>query len=273
MNINSNHEYIRSKDNERVKLFSKLSLPKYRESEKLFLAEGVKLCREALDAGLAEYLLVSEERYEETGVSEIVTGEAGDVQVLVLSAVAFSKVTTESSPQGIIAVCRFPDFHVIGEDANASDFSGKRIIALDGIRDPGNLGTIFRSALAFGVDAVILGDCADLYSSKTVRASMGALFRLHAAVCGDLSIFLSKLKGDGRRIIGAALSENSLTLGEYEKRSDDVVVIGNEGHGLSAEVLGVCDCIVKIPMAEFSESLNAGVAASVIMWEYWKNNR
>lgn len=273
MNINSNHEYIRSKDNERVKLFSKLSLPKYRESEKLFLAEGVKLSREALDAGLARYLLVSEERYEEAGVAGVVESVPDGVQVLVLSAAAFSKVTTESAPQGIIAVCSFPDFHVSGERAVAKDLSGKRIIALDGIRDPGNLGTIFRSALAFGVDAVILGDCADIYSSKTVRASMGALFRLRAAVCGDLSSFLEKLKGDGRRILGAALSENSLTLGEYEKRSDDVVVIGNEGHGLSEKVLGVCDCIVKIPMTEFSESLNAGVAASVIMWEYGKRNR
>lgn len=263
------HEYIRSRDNPRVKFFSKLAASKYRAEERLFLAEGVKLASEAISAGVVKYLLADEEKYFERG-DVFSLCESGGAEVIILSCPAFSKVSSESSPQGIIAVCSFPDFHTTSDKCCAESLRDSRLIALDGIRDPGNLGTIIRCAAAFGFDGVIIGDCADVYNTKTVRASMGALFRMRITECGNLSRYLSELGECGRRIIGAALCESSLSLGSFETESSDICVIGNEGHGLSREVLDVCTDLVRIPMEEGSESLNAGVAASVIMWEYYK---
>lgn len=258
-------EYISSKDNERVKLFSKLSDAKYRNESKLFLAEGIKLTDEAVSAGVARYILVRENEAENGDFISVVSNS--DAQIILLSNAAFAKITTEKSPQGIIAVADFPDFHRESCEVSPCELSHKRCIALDSVRDPGNIGTIIRSAVAFGFDTVILGSCADIYNTKTVRASMGALFRINAVVCDDLSSYISEL-GKERRIIGAALGENNLVLGKYEKKDDDVIVIGNEGSGITDEVLAVCSDLVKIPMGELSESLNAAIAASVLMWEY-----
>ncbi len=99
---------------------------------------------------------------------------------------------------------------------------------------------------------------------------MGAVFSLPIIVCDDLSECLSSLKNSGRRIIGAVLRENSLSLGSYELDSRDIIVIGNEGHGISEKVLEVCTDYLKIPMMPSAESLNAAVAASIVMWEYFK---
>ncbi|MBE6563336.1 MAG: RNA methyltransferase [Ruminococcaceae bacterium] len=263
----SDFEYIQSKDNDRVKLFSKLEKSKYRKEHGLFLAEGRKLAVEAVGADCAKYLLVREDVLETEDIQSIIKAAEGKSEVLVLSNAAFGKITTESAPQGIIAVCSFPEKHACGDACISDD---KKIIILDGIRDPGNLGTILRSAVAFGIDAVILGDCADIYSPKTVRAAMGAVFKLQLVLCDSLSVFVSKLKKNGRKILGAALGKNSVELGEYSLARNDAVVIGNEGHGISEEVLSVCDSFLKIPMEENCESLNAGIAASVIMWELYK---
>lgn len=186
-----------------------------------------------------------------------------------LSEQAFRKVSTEQAPQGIIAVCEIPDEQSFDDFIyEASDI---KILAIDGMRDPGNLGTVMRSALAFGLDALLVGDCADIYSPKTVRASMGAVFSLPIIVCDELSEYLLRLKNGGRRIIGAVLRDNSLNLGAYKLDYRDIIVIGNEGHGISKNVLDVCTDYLKIPMMPSSESLNAATAASIIMWEYFKN--
>ncbi len=266
----SDFEYILSKDNDRVKQFAKLERSKYRSEYGLFLAEGRKLAVEALETGCAEYILVCEDAFEKEDIYKVVELAAQKAKVLVLSKAAFGKITTESAPQGIIAVCSFPLIHYSADEISTDSLAGKKIIILDGIRDPGNMGTILRTAVAFGIDTVVLGDCADIYSPKTVRAAMGALFKLETVTCGDISGFVRTLKEKGRKLLGAALSENAVELGKYELESSDCVVIGNEGHGISPEVLAECDAFLKIPMEDGCESLNAGVAASVIMWELYK---
>lgn len=262
-------EYISSKDNERVKLFSKLSNSKYRSSCKLFLAEGVKLTREAAAAGLAEYILIRERDAERDEVLSLVNTADKSVKLAVLSEGAFGKITTEAAPQGVISVVRFPDFHASSRDVPAESLAAKRCIAVDSVRDPGNLGAILRSALAFGTEIVIISSCADIYNTKTVRASMGALFHEKIVLCADLAGYLDSMRRT-RRVLGAALRDDCLTLGEYDKRPDDVIVIGNEGTGITDKVAGSCTDFVKIPMGELSESLNAAAAASVFMWEYSK---
>ncbi|MBR6918404.1 MAG: RNA methyltransferase [Clostridia bacterium] len=263
-------EYISSKQNEKIKAFSKLSQSKYRREMSLFLAEGVKLAEECVDSGCAECMLISEERFDDAEVKRVLDKCGDNVIQYILAAPAFEKVTSESAPQGIIAVSRFPSCHKASCDAMPSSLDGKLVIAFDGIRDPGNLGAVMRSALAFGYDAVLLGDCADVYGGKAARASMGAVFKLPVIFCDDMSEYLRSLSDRGRRIIGAAATEGAHDIRAFDLQMNDVVVIGNEGHGISRSVSLVCKDYLMIPMDPRSESLNAAVASSVIMWEYSK---
>ena len=141
-----------------------------------------------------------------------------------------------------------------------------RYLALDGLQDPGNVGTIWRTADALGADGVfLLGHCADPFHPKTVRASMGACFRLPVwEVERDELVAFSK--ENGLTLCAAALGEDCRTLGETDLK-DTIVVIGNEGHGISEDVLAACERRVKIPMRERCESLNAAAAATIVLWE------
>ena len=263
-------EYISSRHNPRVQLYSSLKDEKNRRTERLFLAEGVKLTREALAYAQCECVLVSESfigAERDDSLAQLIG--KNQTKCLVLSDPAFEKITTERAPQGVIAVVRhLTERHVShGFDEWSA---GKRLIMFDEIRDPGNLGTMIRSAEALGVGGVILAGCADIYNQKTVRAAMGALFRMPIFLSSDAVETVRTLRVAGRRVIGATLGENTVTLGRYETRQDDCVVIGNEGHGISDDVVAECDMCVKIPMAGECESLNASSAAVCIMWEYFR---
>lgn len=254
--------YIASRQNPRVVAAAKLSDKKHREKRGLFLCEGVKLTLEAALFGrLCEvYIRESDaEKHIEAVRTSIETG----CEVFILSDAAFDKISTEKAPQGIISAAEYKaDGWEIPEKGN--------ILFLDSVRDPGNLGTILRSACALGNVSVVLHSCADLYSPKTVRAAMGAVFKLDAFVTDDGSSFIESCKRQGRRVLGAALEADSLKLGSFEPKCDDVIVIGNEGHGISHGIAQLCDRYLMIPMNENTESLNASVAASVILWEYSK---
>jgi len=254
--------YIASRQNPRILSVSKLSDKKYREKSGLFLCEGVKLTLEAAEYGRLREVYIREsdaEKHESCACGLIDSGS----EIFVISDAAFDKITTEKAPQGIIAVaeCKKRELSVPGKG---------NVLFLDSVRDPGNLGTILRSACAFGDVTVVLRSCVDLYSPKTVRAAMGALFKLECAVAEDGEAFLGECRKAGRRVLGAALEKDSFSLGSYETKVDDIIVIGNEGHGISPEIRSCCDAFVMIPMNENTESLNASVAASVILWEYSK---
>lgn len=142
----------------------------------------------------------------------------------------------------------------------------KNAIVLENLQDPGNVGTVLRTAAAFSVDAVILcGDCADLYSPKTVRATMGAIFRQRAFAL-RLEELPALLRRNGLRLYGAALSDAAQDVRKVDI-TNSAVAVGSEGRGLSEALLSLCDGEVIIPMDARSESLNAAVAASVLMWE------
>ncbi len=141
------------------------------------------------------------------------------------------------------------------------------MFAVSEVRDPGNLGTIVRTAAAFGCGRVLLGGCADIYNPKTVRASMGALFKVRLDLTDDMPGMLASVRKHGRRALAAALSDDALELGTEPLAETDVIVVGNEGHGLSPEIIAAADRVIRIPMAPGTESLNAAGAAAVLMWE------
>lgn len=264
---------ITSRTNPQVVSLSKLDQAKHRRAQGLFLAEGVKLSAEAAGRAEVRYVLLrSDDGYADSDVLDIAAALPNPRAVIVLPPSVFEKITTESAPQGIITVLEyFQDAHRPWQSDFAESADGERLVAVDAVQDPGNLGTVLRTACAFGYRRVLLGNCADIYHPRTVRASMGALFRLQIDLCDDLAGALSALQHRGHRVLAAALAENAAILGEHSLQPDDCVVIGNEGHGVSRMVLNVADTCVKIPMAAGTESLNAAGAASVLMWEYYRS--
>ncbi len=267
-------ETITSRANATVVALGKLSLSKHRAEQALFLAEGIKLSEEA--AGLPEIryvILRSDDGLADARSLEAAQKAPKGARVLALPGQVFEKISTENAPQGIITV--LAPIARLHRSASPNDgmeaLDHCRVLAVDCVQDPGNLGTIIRTAAAFGYSRILLGGCADIYHPKTVRASMGTLFRMQIDVCDSLVPSLCALKSRGHRVLSAALGEHSLVLGKDGLCADDCVVIGNEGHGVSKEVLALSDAVVRIPMSIGTESLNAAGAASVLMWEYFRN--
>jgi TrmH family RNA methyltransferase len=191
--------------------------------------------------------------------------------IYILSESAFEKISTEKSPQGIICVIKHLDFFRNMDIIYKEEFflgQGERALALCSLRDPGNLGSVIRSAVAFGVDHIVLtADCADIYNPKTIRSAMGSLYRTKVTIVKDFESFINAAKHNGRRVFAAELSENAKSLHEIGLTKGDIVIIGNEGHGISKDVSSVCSGSVYIPISKKTESLNASVAAAIFMWE------
>ena len=221
-----------------------------REEKGLFLCDGQKLLQEALRSGASvETVLWKENR-------------AADLppfpQEALLPADLFDYVSPMSNSPGPLFSVRMP---------SAPDlYKIRRVLALEELQDPGNVGTVLRTADAFGVDLVVLLEgCADLYAPKTVRASMGAVFR-QAAVRMDAEAFISFCREKNLPLWGAALTDTARDLRSLPL-DPAAVLIGSEGHGLSRELLRACDGEIIIPMSGEAESLNAAVAAAIVMWE------
>ena len=263
-------EVIKSKTNPKIISWSKLSEKKYRDSLCLFAADGIKLAQEALLYADVQFLAVSEKAV----LNDIALPAADEaarlnVQTVLLPDPTFEKITDEKAPQGVVAIVKYSD-KLHKKSGFAEWQRGKRLIMLNEIRDPGNLGTILRSAEAFGAGGAILSGCADIYNKKTVRAAMGTLFRFPLYITSDGVECAKIMKESGRRVIAATLGDNTLTLGEYEINLSDCTVIGNEGHGISKDLLNECTAYLRIPMAGKAESLNAASAATCVLWEYFR---
>jgi len=272
------NEMITSRNNPIVKWAASLSSKKGRDASKSFIAEGEKLSLEALEAHLPiTHIFISESKKARVieKISVYISDELyKSTEVIVLSDSAFEKISTEISPQGIITVIKYLDFFREIDIIYKEEFfllPNERVIILSSLRDPGNLGAVIRSAAAFGVEHIILtADSADLYNPKTVRSAMGSLFRIKATVVKDMVSCVEMLKSNGRRVFAAELSENAVELSEVSLISTDAVIIGNEGHGISAELSESCSGSIYIPISKKTESLNAAVAAAIFMWEQCK---
>lgn len=271
---------IASRSNPETVFAASLLTKKGREETGLFTADGEKLFRESAkpeNASKIDRIYLREsasDRYLPL-ITELLGGEFADSdRTVVFSDPAFEKITSEKSPQGIITVLKTIDFsknYIKIEKKDLSRLDGKRIVALFGVRDPGNLGAIVRSAVAFGFSEMVLSsDCVEVTNPKTVRAAMGGVFSIGFRTVSDFGSFITSAREAGRRVFAAELREGAAPLFEIGIRSDDVIVIGNEGQGIPREISALCDSSVYIPISERSESLNAAVAASLFLWEQSK---
>ncbi|MBR3894913.1 MAG: RNA methyltransferase [Clostridia bacterium] len=270
-------EVIRSRQNRTVVELCKLADKKGREATKTFRFDGIKLFEEAVKKEL-EIELVALRESDAARLGEQLARSLGDPfagvgRILVLCDALFDKISEEKSPEGIITVAKYIDkFQKNVTIYNSADFfnmRNERLVLLESVRDPSNIGAIIRSAAAIGADRMIISaDCADIYNPRAVRASMGTLFDQPIDRVRNLPKVIRGLRESGRRVFAAALNESASHLGSFALRDGDCVVIGNEGHGLSDETVAACDGSVIIPMTARAESFNAAVAASILMWEF-----
>ena len=271
-------EIITSRQNRRVVEVGKLTDRKAREATGTFRFDGIKLLIEAIKNGvILESVFLRQSDADR--VAERILDAVGDVfsfenvQVFILSDGVFEKISEEKSPEGVISVAKYIDkLQKIVTIYNSENFlpaEKERVVLLESVRDPSNVGAVIRSAAALGVDRLIMSaDCADIYHPRAVRASMGAVFNQRIDRVDSLTDAILALRAQGRRVYAAALDDTAERLGDFEITQRDCVVIGNEGHGLSERVLRACDKKVFIPMSARAESFNAAVAASILMWEF-----
>ena len=269
------NEIITSRNNPTVKWAASLSEKKVRVENRAFIAEGEKLTYEAINAGLEiSHIFVSESKKEKIFPEVFCYSERENLRncrVITVSDTAFEKISTEKSPQGIISVIKYLDFFSNMDIIYKEDFflkAGERTLALCSLRDPGNLGSVIRSAVAFGVEHIVMSaDSADIYNPKTVRSAMGSLFKVKVSVVSDFNSFVTAAIHNGRRVFAAELSEGAKSLKDIDVCTNDIFMIGNEGHGIPTDTSSLCSGSIYIPISEKTESLNASVAAAVFMWE------
>ena len=271
-------EIITSRNNQFVKWASSLADKKNRKESGYFIAEGVKLTKEAFEAGLPiDYLIVSESKknIRLDFLSEFENDQRYEkCRIVTVSESVFEKISTEKAPQGVISVIKHLDFFRDMDIIYKEEFflePEEKAIFLFSLRDPSNLGAVIRSAVAFGIDHIVLSDdCADIYSPKTVRSAMGSLFRVKVTAVKDPAAFIDAARYHGRRIFAAELTDGAVSLSDIELKRTDIIIIGNEGHGIDHAVSSLCDGSVYIPISKKTESLNASVAAAIFMWEQSK---
>ena len=240
---------ITSRQNPQVKEILALKEKKGRREQGLYIAEGIKPVREALASGAAVERIVCSEDFS---CKDVLSGEKyGSIENLVVSASVFEKLSEEASPQGVLALVRIPDCTPVPPRGGS--------LLLDGISDPGNLGTIIRTANAAGYGDIYLRNCADPFAPKCVRASMSGIFfvRLH------IGESVLQALGDTPLVCADMGGENVFS---FKPPQEFCLVIGSEANGVSGEVRERCRYTVRVPMRPTCESLNAGVSAGILMY-------
>lgn len=254
-------EKISSRKNENVRVVRELlKSAKYRAETDLFAVEGDHLCGELADcANTIEYFLYTEkaaEKYPET----VRKAAEKSFETAVITEELSEYISDTKSPQGLFAAAeRF---------GALMPKEPRRLVVLDGVQDPGNVGTIIRTAEAFGIDGVMYSpSCADVFTPKTLRASMGSVFRVPHQFYPDAENLRWLLRGF--TVFGAMLDDTAKRLGEVEFPEKTAIVIGSEGSGISPEIAELCGEKIYIPI-QGAESLNAAMAAAVLLWEITK---
>ncbi len=251
---------ITSMSNPIIKEVRSLSNKKGRIAAQAILLEGYRLVRDALDSGAEiRYFIISDSFFQK---DELLLSDMSNIKVVQVPDEVFSRISETQSPQGIMAVAELPV-------CDKKDIINrvKRVIVLENLQDPGNLGTIIRSADACGFDAVILSkDSADPYNPKVIRSTMGSLFHIPVIITEDFNGLLNELRSKGMLLI-AAHTRDSLPCWQADMSGELAIIIGNEGNGLSDNILELADMTVMIPMTGKAESLNASAAASMLIYE------
>ena len=238
---------ISSLDNERIKKLVKLQMKKYRDLYKEYVIEGEHLIREAIKTNsIIEIFVVEGYEYN------------ADYPVTVVSRNVMKKISTMDTPSNVIALCR----------KIKSENIGKKILLLDEIQDPGNLGTIIRSSVAFGIDTIILSEnTVDLYNPKVLRGTQGMYNFINIFSMNSIDA-IEKIKSMGIKVYGTNVVNgvDVKSLSDEDKRSF-CLIVGNEGNGVREEVQMMCDKNLYIKMNDNVESLNVGVATSILLYE------
>lgn len=249
-------DIISSTKNEKIKELAKLRTAKGRKKAGVYLLEGEHLVEEAIkEKAPIELIVVSSNRMEDYQYLLKQTA----VHVLVVSEEVFQKLSMTETTQGILAAVNI-------ENQAEPPCSG-RIIVLDAVQDPGNLGTIVRTADAAGFDAVVLGaGTVDLYNDKVIRSMQGSHFHI-PVFQADLREYLPTLKDKGVEVAVTALHRDSKDYSILQGKSDIAIVVGNEGQGVSSEVIDLADIVVTIPMFGKAESLNVAIASALLMYK------
>lgn len=253
---------ITSINNPLVKEINSLKTRKGRWTNGVYLVEGYKMVLEAIrEGGLITKLIISSDLFEAPETVSLRSSLEAQTDVIKVSGKLFSRITAMDSPQGVIALVKM-------KIKTMKELPDKgRFLFLDGLQDPGNCGTIIRSADAFDFHGLIVGPgTVDPFNPKTVQASMGSVLRLSLYFTHDGASDLEDIKKKGFKVASTSM-EGGVELKEYVFSDRDIVVIGNEGSGISKEIFDICDHSISIPMPGKAESLNAGVAASLIMYE------
>ncbi len=259
---------ITSVSNVRIKnVVQLIQKPKARKKQGLFVAEGWKMCREMPDEWMKAVYVTEEfyenmprqqrEAYEQKGILEIVAAHV------------FERMSDAKTPQGILVVGAQPQYMFV------QTLGGERPLAvvLEDLQDPGNVGTILRTAEGAGVSGVLLSQqCADLFNPKTVRSTMGSIYRMPFYYADDLEKTLAQMKRDGYAVYAADLA-GACDYDQADYTGKTVILIGNEGNGLSKPLLALADGAVRIPMEGKAESLNAAMAAGILMYEAARQRR
>lgn len=243
---------ISSAQNEYIKMLSKLSSKKHRTEAGVFIAEGEHLTEMVCASNYQVENLIMTEEYYEKNKSKF------SCDMVIVPESIMEKISDAKTPQGVSTVVKLP--------SENTELKSGRYIYCDNLQDPGNIGTIIRTADAFSFSGVILSrGCADVYSPKVIRSTQGSLFNI--SVFTEVDIDFLKSVCDKFKITSTALYGDCVTISEMETVQNQIFVIGNEGSGVSEEILKMSDEIVYIPMSGKAESLNAGVAASIMMYE------
>lgn len=255
-------QVITSKDNELVKNIKKLKEKKYRDLNNQFIVEGIKIVGEAIEENAdIEYIVVCEDCINDGSLDKKLLYEIAKYKCIYVTEKIFATLTDVTNPQGILAVINRNNVY------NNIDYNEELIIVLDGIQDPGNLGTILRTVDSANLKQIIVSkDTADSYNPKVVRSTMGGIFRVNIVKSDNLVETLKQLQNKGFEVVVTSLDTTTNIYNiHYNKK---VIVIGNEANGVSQEVQNIADKKVIIPMLGKTESLNAGVAAGIMIYEY-----
>lgn len=258
--------FITSRENGTIKQVVKLrKSAKARRENGMFIAEGLRISLDAMKSHAQILMLFVTESAIEKHKSNFEMLEEYADKVICVPQNIFSYICDTESPQGFLSIVKTLDktsqFDTIKGDS--------KLLVLDNVQDPSNLGTVLRSAEAFNVSGVILSsDCCDIFSPKVVRGSMGAVFRIPFLICNTVKDFLCKHPEINS--YAAVVGQNAQKITEITFTPPCAVIVGNEGNGLKAETIDSCKHKITIPMDGKAESLNASVAAAILMWEMMK---
>lgn len=260
--INGNGEILQSgTKNKTVAHFAHLNRSRsFRGKQGLFAMEGFRLVLDALQSGASlTALLLTEKAAEQYGAALTETGTKANV--LLISDALAREIADTDTAQGVFAIGR------MCEEQEILPQAGQRIMLLHNVQDPANLGAVLRTAEALGTDGLYLYQCVDLYNPKTLRSSMGALFRVPLRRLRELPPFFAQCREAHVQTCAAVVDRDAESLGTFRFTGGACVLIGNEGNGLPPEVRAMCDVKLTIPMSPQSNSLNAAMAAGLFLWE------